>query len=80
MPTSTVPKLSELCAIVSEDGLETPTTEMNSSEVVALEDISMALTRCPLPDPCCVEFCGVNVTVSVQLAPGTMVAQLLDTV
>ena len=80
VPTSTVPKLSELCAIVSEDGLETPTTEMNSSEVVALEETSIALGRDPLPEPCCVVLCGVKVTVSVQLAPGRMLAQLLDTV
>jgi hypothetical protein len=81
VPTSTVPKLSELGARVSEDGLETATTEMNSSDVLALEETSMELTRIPLPDPCCVELCGVNVTVSVQLAPGTIVAQLLvDTV
>ena len=51
---------------------------MNSSDVLALEDISIALTRAL--DPGCMEFCGAKEAESVQLAPGKIVEQLLAAV
>src|ERR1035437_4669896 len=50
-PTRTVPKLSEPGLTARVDGLETPTSEMNSSDVLAFEAISIALTRAPAPPP-----------------------------
>src|SRR5580704_12509367 len=78
-PTSTLLKFSEAGATASVDGLDTPTSEMNSSEVLALDEISTAPARVAEPDPDCAGLCGVKATVRVQLAPGTMVEQLLVT-
>ena len=79
-PTSTVPKLSAAGARTMVGGLETPTSEMNSSDVLALEEISIAPTRAAGLVPGWAEGCGVKVMVRVQLAPGTMMEQLLATV
>ena len=73
--TRTVPKLSELCPRTSVEGLETPTREMNSREVLAVEEISTEAARVVAA-----EFCGVKAMLRVQLAPGTRVEQLLATV
>jgi hypothetical protein len=58
--------------------LATPTSEMNSSEVLEFEDISTAPTLIPAPVPACDEFCGVNPTVTVQLSPAIRVEQLVE--
>jgi hypothetical protein len=78
-PVSTVPKLSGLCPTMRVGGAAVPTSEMNSSELLALEEISMALMRVAAVEPVCEVLCGVKVTVRVQLAAGRMVEQLEET-
>jgi len=60
---------------VSVDGLDTPDKETNSSEVEAFDAISTAPARVLAPVP----VCGVNPTVTAQLAPTINVPQLVDT-
>jgi hypothetical protein len=77
VPTSTLPKFNEAGLIVSDGAVATPTSETNSSDVLEFDDISSALGRVPAPVPACDEFCGVNATVTPQLAPATRMEQLL---
>ena len=77
-PTRTLLKLSDVGATVRMDGFDSPMREMNSSDVAALEAISMAETRVVTPGE--VEAWGVKVTARVQFAPGSRVEQLLATV
>ena len=77
-PITTAPKLSDVGATVRVEGFDSPTREMNSSEVVAFEEISMALMRVVASGA--VDVCGVKVMVRGQLAPGWMVGQLPATV
>ena len=73
-PTNTLLKLSEAGVRLIVGGVDTPTSEMNSREVLAFNDISIAPTKVATA----LDW-GVKVTVRVQLAPGTMVVQLLVT-
>lgn len=77
-PTRTLPKLSDAGETPSAEVLDTPATEMYSSDVPAFEEISTALAR--TPGPACDALCGVKATVMGQVAPGTMVEQLPATV
>jgi len=56
------------------DGLDTAASEMNSSEVLASDEISIAPMR--VPEPGWVAACGVKVAVKTQLAPGTIAEQV----
>jgi hypothetical protein len=75
--TRTLPKFSEAGLSVSVGAVATPMSETNSREVLEFEEISSAPTRVPGPVPACDEFCGVNATVTPQLAPATNIEQLL---
>src|SRR5437868_5597612 len=59
---------------VMGDGVAAPRRLMNSSAVLESEVISSALMRVIA---LLAEGCGVNVTISMQLAEGMMVVQLL---
>jgi hypothetical protein len=75
-PTRTLPKSREVGATARVDRVEVPVSEMNSSEVAELEEISIALACVPLPEP----GCGVKVIVRGHVAPGTTVEQGVETV
>jgi hypothetical protein len=73
LPTRTVPKSSAAGARARKDGSAAPMRLMKSSEELASEVISSAPMRVP-------GDWGVNATMRLQLAPGTMVVQALETV
>lgn len=73
LPTSTVPKSNVPELRETVDGLESPATDTNSSDVFAFEEISTALARVAAS----VAGCGVKTTEIVQVAPARSVAQLL---
>jgi hypothetical protein len=70
-----VPKLNVPELSVSVDGLDTPETEANSSDVAALEEISTAPSRVLAPLP----GWGVNSIATVQLAPAISVPHVVVT-
>lgn len=69
VPTRIEPKSSEAGDTVIMAGAVVPISEMNSSGVEALEEISIAPMRVDRPEG----LYGVKVTVTVQAAPGARV-------
>ncbi len=76
-PTSTLTKFNDAGVSVSAGAVATPTSETNSRDVLEFDDISSAPALVPAPVPACDEFCGVNATVTAQLAPATRMEHAL---
>ena len=72
LPTSTVPNSNVPELRETVDGLDSPATDTNSSDVFAFEEISIAPTRVAAPEA----GCGVKTTEMVHVAPARSVAQL----
>src|SRR5271154_4522046 len=77
-PSWTVPKSRAMGAMMRGDGVAVPRRLMKSRAVLASEVISRAVMRV-VSDGSAVG-CGVKVTMTMQLAEGMTVAQLLLTV